>query len=449
MAYREGDRYQQNMFPPTFDELIDAKDAVRIYDAFVEQLDVEELGLKLNNKKEGNPEYHPKAMLKILLYGYSYGIRSSRKLERAVHHNITFIWLSGGLKPDHKTISLFRKRNKKVLKKVFRKCVELCIKLNVLEGNTLYVDGTKIRANAGIKHSYTKAQAKARIAELDKKITRMLNECEKADKREMNQGSWVTLHEKLSTAQKRKAAIETALNEILEEEKSVNLTDPDCKLMTGRQGSHASYNVQLVTDDKEVLGTEIKYVVADKGYSHLDSLRQVSETEITCVIPDVKYATQSAQCQDFDQSKFTYDSQSDSYRCPVGNTLVFSKKKNNSTSKKYIMSSPTLCQNCIHFGTCTTSKKGRSISRHLHQPIRDQVSSFYHSELGQTLYRKRGQKCEVPFGHIKRNMGVSSFLLRRLSGVQAEMNLIATCYNLTRLMTLLGPLHLKQKLQAG
>jgi len=463
------------MFPLSYDELIDEKDAVRIYEAFVEQLDVEELGLKLNNKKEGNPEYHPKAMLKVLLYGYSYGIRSSRKLERALHHNITFIWLSGGLKPDHKTISLFRKRNKTVLKKVFRKCVELCIKLNVIEGNTLYVDGTKMRANAGIKHSYTKAQARARIAELDKKITRMLNECEKADKREENQGSWVTLHEKLSTAQKRKEAIEFAMQDILEEEKSINLIDPDCKLMTGRQGSHASYNVQLVTDDKaglivsndvvnenndckqlapqiknaqEMLCAPIHYVVADKGYANLESFKAVPDTTIL-VIPQINYTPKRRQSEEFNQARFRYDPDHDCYHCPAGHRLVLADRGHQKFSKKYLIQSASLCITCPHFGVCTTSSKGRSVSRHHEEPLREKIRSVYQSDIGQELYRKRGQKCEVPFGHFKRNMGVSAFLLRRFSGAKTELNLLATCYNLTRLMTLFGPLQLKQKLQGA
>ena len=64
MAYREGNRNQLMMFPPSFDEMIDENDPVRMYEEFVENLDVEALGLKLNNNKEGNPEYHPKSMLK-------------------------------------------------------------------------------------------------------------------------------------------------------------------------------------------------------------------------------------------------------------------------------------------------------------------------------------------------------------------------------------------------
>jgi transposase len=81
----------------------------------VESFDFFQLGIDLDTDKVGNPQYDPKAMLKLLLYGYSYGIRSSRKLERAIYHNISFIWLMGGLKPDHKTIAEFRRKNKRAL----------------------------------------------------------------------------------------------------------------------------------------------------------------------------------------------------------------------------------------------------------------------------------------------------------------------------------------------
>ncbi len=103
MAYRKGNRYQMTMLPQSIEELVAKDDPVRAYDAFVEALDFNKLGIKIDPNKVGNPEYNPKAKLKLLVYGTSYGIRSSRKLERATYHNMSFIWLMGGLKPDHKT----------------------------------------------------------------------------------------------------------------------------------------------------------------------------------------------------------------------------------------------------------------------------------------------------------------------------------------------------------
>jgi len=123
------------LFPQSIEEYVAEDDPVRAYDAFVESLDFNELGIKLDENRVGNSEYDPKSMLKLLLYGYSYGFRSSRKLERALYHNISFIWLTCGLKPDHKTIANFRRSNKGLLRNAFKQCVRFCLKLDLIEGN--------------------------------------------------------------------------------------------------------------------------------------------------------------------------------------------------------------------------------------------------------------------------------------------------------------------------
>ena len=114
MAYRYGNRYQMQLLPQRIEEYVPSDDPVRAYDTFIKALDFRDLGITLDPNKVGNSEYHPKAMLKLLVYGYSYGIRSSRKLERACHHNLSFIWLTSGLKPDHKTIAEFRRKIKRL-----------------------------------------------------------------------------------------------------------------------------------------------------------------------------------------------------------------------------------------------------------------------------------------------------------------------------------------------
>jgi len=120
MAYRFGNRDQMSLLPPSIEEYVREDNPVRAYDAFVEALALSKLGIVFNSNKVGNSEYNPKAMLKLVIYGYSYGIRSSRKLEREVHHNLAFIWLMGGLKPDHKTIAEFRRKNKKAFQQVMK-----------------------------------------------------------------------------------------------------------------------------------------------------------------------------------------------------------------------------------------------------------------------------------------------------------------------------------------
>src|SRR5262245_52783282 len=149
MAYRFGNREQLGLLPASIEDYVSQEDPVRVYDAFVEKLNFTELGIEMDEDQVGNAEYEPKAMMKLLVYGYSYGVKGSRKLERECHHNLSFMWLMGGLKPDHKTIAEYRRRHQKALAKVLKQCVRVCMELNLIAGNVLFVDGAKIRANAG------------------------------------------------------------------------------------------------------------------------------------------------------------------------------------------------------------------------------------------------------------------------------------------------------------
>jgi len=193
-------------------------------------------------------------MLKLLVYGYSYGVRSSRKLERETHYNLSFIWLTGGLKPDHKTIAEFRRRNRSALKKVLRQCARLCMELGLIEGNTLFVDGTKIRANASIKNTWTKERCKKYLKSIDKRIKQILSECESVDEKEKEQGSLVELGDKLKGQIELKTKIKDILKTLEKEgSHSTNTTDADCVKVRSRQGSHAGYNAQAVVDEKHVM----------------------------------------------------------------------------------------------------------------------------------------------------------------------------------------------------
>jgi len=261
MAYRHGNRSQMTLLPQSIEEYIPHDDPVRAYDAFVEALDFNELGIEINPTKVGNSEYDPKAMLKLFVYGYSYGPNSSRKLERATYHNLSFIWLMGGLKPDHKTIAEFRRKNKKAIQNVLKQCARMCIKLDLIAGNVLFVDGTKIRANASASRTHEKTWYEEKLKEIDERIEQLLNECEAVDQQEEHLGSFVEMDKELAKTQTLKNTIEDILKEFKEtERKKINQTDPDCANMSSPQGRHASYNVQSVVDDKNGLITHAEAV---------------------------------------------------------------------------------------------------------------------------------------------------------------------------------------------
>ena len=150
MAYRYGqDRHQMLVFPQSLDQYVAEDHPVRAYDAFVDTLDFDELGIELDAHRVGNSQYDPGLMLKLLLYGYSYGLQGSRKLERATYENVSFIWLMKNLKPDHKTICEYRRNNKEALKRALKLCARLCLKLDLIDGNVLFGVDCPDRRNCG------------------------------------------------------------------------------------------------------------------------------------------------------------------------------------------------------------------------------------------------------------------------------------------------------------
>lgn len=118
-------RYQNQII--SYDEMVEKTSIVRIIDRFIEVVDLKELEfLWAGDKAIGRPAYPMEGLAKLYVYGYFNGIRSSRKLEQKTYRNIEVMWLIGGLKPDHKAISEFRRINVKGLKSLFRSFVKLC-----------------------------------------------------------------------------------------------------------------------------------------------------------------------------------------------------------------------------------------------------------------------------------------------------------------------------------
>ena len=130
----------------------------------------------------------------------------------------------------------------------------MCIKLDLIGGNVLFVDGTKIRANAGRHRSHDRAYYEKRLAEIDNRIEQLLVECETVDQSEEGTSSYVSMDKELSKAEHLKDRIRQALDAFQDDAgKQVNQTDPDCAIMHSIQGNHASYNVQSVVDEQHGL----------------------------------------------------------------------------------------------------------------------------------------------------------------------------------------------------
>jgi transposase len=473
MAYKMGQRNQMRILPETIEDYVRADDPVRAYDAFVAAINLEKIGIKIKPWKVGCPEYDPVAMLKLLIYSYSYGWRSSRKMERACYHNVSFIWLMGGLKPDHKTIAEFRRNNKGALKTLMKQCARMCIDLGLIEGNTLFTDGTKMRANASINSIWDKDRCMKNLKRIEEEIEKILDHSEQTDGNEDRMASLVKMDKELKDQEKMKVKIDQILKKLEAEEKKergkkgINIVDEDCVKVKGRQGTHSGYNGQITTDEKHglivnsdvvseandfkqlanqieqtqaVLGKQCKKAVGDSGYSNSEEIAKLDKQGINIVVPTTEQAAHKKKKEDsaFSKDKFIYEKETDTYVCPEGKRLKYKGKDKKKRQKEYKAEKAKNCQMCKHFGTCTRSKSGRRIKRLYDEEARKKAAIYYETEEGQKIYALRQQRVEHPFGHIKRNLGAGYFLLRGREGVNAEFSVLSAVFNIRRMITILG-----------
>ncbi len=464
MAVRTGSREQFTFLPSSIEDYVAENDPVRAYDAMIDSMDIEVLGLNIDHHKVGNSSYDPISMLKLLVYGYSYGWRSSRKLERATHHNLSFIWLMGGLKPDHKTISNFRKNNKKVLQKVLKQSVRICIELNLIEGNCLFLDSTKIKGASSTSRTVTKSRLQEKLSSIDKRIETLIDKCDEIDNQE--DGSYVELNKELQDGKVLKSKIQDLIKKMdTEDLKKINETDPDTSLVKGRQGYYAGYNSQVVTDElnglivssdvvndstdlnqfsnqiskaNSNLEDDCNIAVADAGYAKVDDIIDTVKEGIDVITPSQKQALHNPKESPFSKDKFLWDSQNNQYICPEDKVLKYSRFKKEKNHYAYRVENAKDCLRCPHFGKCTRSKNGRQIIRLKNEELKERLEARYSSNEGQAIYKKRKLRAELPFGHIKQNIDGRYFLLKGLESAKAEFSILTSCFNITRMITLLG-----------
>jgi hypothetical protein len=381
----------------------------------------------------------------------------------------------GGLKPDHKTIAEFRRKNKEALKKVLRQCARMCLKLDLIAGNVLFVDGAKIRANAGRGQIHDQAYYERHLSEIDRRIEQLVEECEKIDEMEEGEKSWVEMEHELTQKKQLKERIQEALKTMKETgREKINLTDPDCALMHSIQGSHAGYNVQSVVDDKhglivhteavsetsdvnqfaqqinqanDVLGKPCEAACADAGYADTQELQKIDVKGIKVVVPSQRQALHEEEGP-FSKSHFRYDQEQDCYWCPEGHRLSYVGTDKGSRKRHYQITDRKICHRCVHYGQCTEAKKGRKIIRLSLEEVKERLEAQYEETSSQEIYARRKARAEHPFGHIKRNLKTDGFLIRGQTGVNAETSLLATCFNLARMITILGVSGLIGKLMA-
>ena len=243
MPVRPYSREQAWLLPPRLDDLIPDDHAARYVAEFVDSLDSsewEKLGIGINGEPLGAPEYHPRVLLCVWLYGFMTRTRSSRKLETACRDQISYLWLTGLQHPDHNTLWRFYKEHRDQMRHLFKYSIQVAINLDLIDLAIQAVDGTKVVANANKDRTYD-AKGLKQLLERTEKVIQELEEQNETG----NDPPAPRLPKKLQQAKQLRTEIKTAMGKLAEENlERINLTDGDAKLMKGRQGTVCGYNVQ-------------------------------------------------------------------------------------------------------------------------------------------------------------------------------------------------------------
>src|SRR6266851_2488923 len=314
MGYVQGEgRTQASLFPVTLEELIPDDHVCRVIDAFVERLEMAELGFERAQAAEtGRPGYAPRDLLKLYLYGYLNQIRSSRRLEAECRRNVELMWLLRRLYPDHKSIAEFRRMHRDAVTAAGAELVRFARGCGLIRGEWISIDGSKFRAVASIDST------RERLA-----LQRYLDGIEKADQEQQ--------------ANIDPSAVQTALEKLRQH------PEPEAGFMLVRQTALPAYNVQTAVDAehalivahavvldaadsrclqpmaeaaKRALGVDRFQIVADAGYSNGEQVAHCEAAGMVPYVPVMRTVNNQGDGTLFGRTDFRYEPDSDTYVCP-------------------------------------------------------------------------------------------------------------------------------------
>jgi len=473
MSYIEADdRNQLILLPESLEDYVGSENAVRFIEAFVESVDLVELGFRhATTERKGRPPYSPADLLKLYIYGYINRMRSSRDLEKQTHYNLEVIWLLRRLRPDFKTIADFRKNNTEALKKVCREFTAFCRSLGLYGGQLVAVDSSRFKAVNAKDRNYNEKKLQGQIARIDRKIEEYFRQLDENDQKEADTPSLTAeeLREKIEELKKYRQEKEKLSDQLKKSgDTQISTTDPDARALHLGQAVQVGYNVQFAVDQKnkliathevtnsrtdlkelsniskkakEALQVESLEVVADSGYYSSEQLKMCEDSGIAPYV--AKPDRRNQRPGYFDQTRFQYDSAADNYLCPAGEKLRFLYVRKPKLRVRYY-GNPTACQNCSIKSRCTPRKAGRLILRWTEQAVLDRMISRIRA-YPQKL-KERKAIIEHTFGTLKSSMNQGYFLMKGLKKVSAEMSLSVLAFNFKRAINIKGTARLIQAL---
>jgi len=485
MSYIKGQNRDQILMPISLNDSIPSDHYIRILDVFVDQMvsNNSEIEFSKGKKRVGRSAYPFEVLMKLYIYGFINKISSSRDLELETHRNIEVMFLLEGLKPDHKTISDFRKDNSDSIRTFTIAFRKFLTKEKYISGKLMATDGTKLKANTS-RNSLSLEKINNKLIYCESELTKYLEQIENNDILEQLEEDIANLSEKskvddsllkkVVALEKEVARLERIKNELETRDlESIYPSDPEAKTMKDKSGFMPGYNVQSTVDAehhmivqmdvtdkqndidclednvnavKEQVGLTPETLIADTGYGNEDQLKELIENQKMNVVVPIQEHGNQKKLKKKEGITFNYNEEEDCFYCSEGKKL---KKTHNCVKykgKAYKKYQGKECEGCEKKSKCTKSKIGRIISKRIDDQFITNYKAFLESKENKDFIKKRKTIVEHHHGTIKNWMGQIPIKLRGKEKVQIEIDLISTAYNFKRLINIEPFENLMQKL---
>jgi transposase len=493
--YKRYDYSQSMLIPVSFEEqLMPGTLEFAIHTLVETRMDMSVFDGNYHNDETGRSAYDPKVLLKVVLFAYSRGLVTSRKIERTCCENVTFMALSGNQRPDHSTLAGFVSSMKDEILPLFRDILLVCDQENLLGGTFFALDGLKLPCNASMQWSGKLSEISKKKEKIEHKVKQLLEEQIITDKDDSTELADAANRDKqIEKLQKQAARIDKWLKEndakigTQGKELQSNVTDNESAKMVTSHGTIQGYNAQALADGKhqvvihaEAFGSgqdnnhlapmvdgakdnikkisqsedyfEDKIFTADSNYHNQSNLEKCQEEKLDTYIPDFKFRTRDCrfatqppsrakQGKKFVLQDFKYDQNKDCYICPNGMILRRNAKKlirDRIIYRRY-GADVKACRKCQLTSRCFYHKTSKR--RVLYIPIGAEETNFskamqqkVDSEKGRKIYPQRMAIVEPVFANIRIQKRMDRFTLRGKIKVDIQWMLYCMVHNIEKIM---------------
>lgn len=475
------------LFPPSLADFLGTQDEVHVFTEVTEQLDVS--CLNSDFKGMGQHPYHPRMLLRLLMWGMVNRVVSTRRIEVLCGRDISFIYLAGKQKPDFRTLARFRRRNAALIEALFKQTVLLCARLDMLNLGHLALDGTKLKANSSKHKAMSYGRMKQKEERLKQEIEELMRQAEATDAsedklfgpdnngyslpeelqcREERLKKISSLREKLEREKREEQHLDEEQSPIIEDKEQRSFADSEARVMLMKRGEFDyAYNAQACMSEQGVIVAadltneasdtghlpdmvqevrqlrndldlsptkEKTAITADGGYFSVDNIGQEGKG-IELLIASGREGKEGSVPDKgvYSIERFEYIKESDSWKCPGSRQVVREKKtvsKGRPKLRRYVCPD---CSGCLLMAHCLKpGEEMRTLLVKKKQLIRAEMRARLKRPEKQAIYRKRKWVAEQVFGQIKESLGFRGVTMRGMKFARAQWLLACAVHNIMK-----------------